>query len=731
MISVSYTHLDVYKRQAVAGINMVRGAVGGLQTAFDALAKYKDIFKALAVGAGLAGIIALTPKAADAVLGLVASFKTLLPLLANPWTLAHTAIGAAAAGLYYYAERADVATQAQQALNDAQELSIQLNRELADSTKESADSLEARAEAAQKQLEALQAARQSVLDSMASKDEAAFAGWNFASLSANEFVDAIDRLKAEASKTGDFKGFEEALKNIELEARAVGKDTDEFKDALNGARTMAALGIKLDISIQGMEKLFKVQSWLRTFVGTYGISLSESTLNGQKTDWREQRDATTHAAIKKYEEAFTKTDTGRLETLRTQKKEYENQLATLGSLLLTDEQRNRQGQILNALIKDTDDKISGILKKGQKKDNGLEQAQRNLEAYDAEIGKTKASITSLQAQLATKPGEFFTREQAKIAAEYEMTIKQIGKQAADYAHKKGISTEQANQLKKQKEIEAALQRDLSLRQAQEKEEKRLADLAKDKYDFYKELEELTGQYGLSLKYQSEAIAAQVKELERLEIPQEYINQWRQLKELQASHEWADGARRAFLQYRADATDAAKGAEEAFSSLYSGMDSGWKSVWQQMIETGKVSLSSFRSLFASFLADLLHMAITRPITVQIAGVVSGMFGAGGVAQAAGGAGGGGIGNLSGLSNLLPTSWTSGIADTINNTMAAWFPGTFALSGAAGTVMTPVVGAADIAGLKAAEAALLGGNAGGGIDVYKRQVQGVPGSGFPVV
>ena len=127
----------------------------------------------------------------------------------------------------------------------------------------------------------------------------------------------------------------------------------------------------------------------------------------------------------------------------------------------------------------------------------------------------------------------------------------------------------------------------------------------------------------------------MKELERLEIPEEYINQWRELKELQASHEWADGARRAFLQYRADATDAAKGAEEAFSSLYSGMDSGWKSVWEQMIETGKVSLSSFRSLFVLFLADLMHMAITRPITVQIAGVVSGMLGTGGVAYAAGG------------------------------------------------------------------------------------------------
>ena len=289
------------------------------------------------------------------------------------------------------------------------------------------------------------------------------------------------------------------------------------------------------------------------------------------------------------------------------------------------------------------------------------QMENNAASYKSELEQTEASIRSLQAQLATAPGDVFSREQAKILADYEKTLEKINEEATKYANKKGVSTEQANQLKKQKEIEAGLKRDLDLRQAQEKEEKRLAELARDKYEFYKEIEELTGQYGLSLQFQSEVIAAQVKELERLEIPEEYINQWRELKELQASHEWADGARRAFLQYRADATDAAKGAEEAFSSLYSGMDSGWKSVWEQMIETGKVSLSSFRSLFVSFLADLMHMAITRPITVQIAGVVSGMLGTGGVAYAAGGSGGSGIGfgNLP-FSSLLPDSWTSGAA-----------------------------------------------------------------------
>lgn len=309
------------------------------------------------------------------------------------------------------------------------------------------------------------------------------------------------------------------------------------------------------------------------------------------------------------------------------------------------------------------------------------QMENNAASYKSELEQTEASIRSLQAQLATAPGDVFSRERSKIFADYEAAYAKINEEADKYARKKGITKTQAEELKNQKLTEAALQRDLDLRQAQEKEEKRLAELARDKYEFYKEIEELTGQYGLSLQFQSEVIAAQVKELERLEIPEEYINQWRELKELQASHEWADGARRAFLQYRADATDAAKGAEEAFSSLYSGMDSGWKSVWEQMIETGKVSLSSFRSLFVSFLADLMHMAITRPITVQIAGVVSGILGTGGVAYAAGGnsgSGGIGLGNLP-FSSLLPDSWTSGISSFLSYELPGTAPGISGLYG----------------------------------------------------
>ena len=218
---------------------------------------------------------------------------------------------------------------------------------------------------------------------------------------------------------------------------------------------------------------------------------------------------------------------------------------------------------------------------------------------------------------------------------------------------------------------AETEHEKALRKA-ERASKEQNEHLQEKLSFYKELEEMSGAFGLSLEVQNRLLDEQMEIFRDADIPENLIQTWRQYKDLMNSHDWADGAQRAFLQYRADATDAAKGTEEAFSSLFEGMDSGFHNVWQQMLEDGKVSLSSFKSLFASFLADLMHMAITRPITVQIAGVVSGMLGGSGMSGVAGAASGG----SGGVSNTLPTSWVSGISDTINSTMAGWFPDTFA-------------------------------------------------------
>lgn len=97
---------------------------------------------------------------------------------------------------------------------------------------------------------------------------------------------------------------------------------------------------------------------------------------------------------------------------------------------------------------------------------------------------------------------------------------------------------------------------------------------------------MSGAFGLSLEVQNRLLDEQMEILPRRGHPGKphpdvaAVQGFDKLPRL--------GGRRAtaFLQYRADATDAAKGTEEAFSSLFEGMDSGFHNVWQQMLEDGK-------------------------------------------------------------------------------------------------------------------------------------------------
>ena len=343
------------------------------------------------------------------------------------------------------------------------------------------------------------------------------------------------------------------------------------------------------------------------------------------------------------------------------------------------------------------------------------RAAKALAAYDEEIAKLTQSSRELeQVKIEEKLAKI--AKDAKLPAAEMEKLRKAMEQEADFKWMQDILSyadpAAAAVAKVDKEYEAFLrnveylkktdpakytqlmtkaetEHEKALRKA-ERASKEQNEHLQEKLSFYKELEEMSGAFGLSLEVQNRLLDEQMEIFRDADIPENLIQTWRQYKDLINSHDWADGAQRAFLQYRADATDAAKGTEEAFSSLFEGMDSGFHNVWQQMLEDGKVSLSSFKSLFASFLADLMHMAITRPITVQIAGVVSGMLGTGGVAYAAGGSGsnGGGTGGLLGnipFSSILPDSWTSGatglfsgITGGINSFGANLLPGLFAPS-----------------------------------------------------
>ena len=345
-----------------------------------------------------------------------------------------------------------------------------------------------------------------------------------------------------------------------------------------------------------------------------------------------------------------------------------------------------QGQDFSGLQKELlkvdaeyDRQLEALNKKGMK---SAEDAAKKAALSATNLDELRKSVEALEA--ANIPAaKSFDQMAEKIREQSKQTQIAIEADAARMVATKKLTVAQAEEWKGLKFREDAAKTTQKLAEVEAKrgeQDKKYADL---RLDFEKRYADMVG---LSSEAVSKSISKQAEEYRKAieageNAAEELVRleEWKRDQIQRASREAMDGAQVALRDYHVEASNQAKSMNDAFRGLFSGMDSGWKSAWEQMIETGKVSLSSFRSVFASFLADLMHMAITRPITVQIAGVVSGMLGTGGVAQAAGGSGGmGGIGNLSGLSNLMPRSWFSGIGDTINNTMAGWFPSLFSSS-----------------------------------------------------
>lgn len=324
---------------------------------------------------------------------------------------------------------------------------------------------------------------------------------------------------------------------------------------------------------------------------------------------------------------------------------------------------------------EAEEKAAKIEEERRKKHSGkasaIEQTSTKLETLRKEVAALEeANIPAAKS---------FDQIVAKLELERKNAVAAAEETAKLSVQRKQATATQATEQKALEIRKAELVYTQKLREAEAKRDDDLKKNADLRLDFEKRYADMVG---LSSEAVSKSISKQVEEYRKAieageNAAEELVRleEWKRDQIQRASREAMDGARVALRDYQVEASNQAKSMNDAFRGLFSGMDSGWKSAWEQMIETGKVSLSSFRSLFASFLADLMHMAITRPITVQIADVVSGMFGTGGVAYAAGGSGGGAgglLGNvpLSKLSSFLPDSFTSGLSGI----MGATLPGT---------------------------------------------------------
>ena len=374
--------------------------------------------------------------------------------------------------------------------------------------------------------------------------------------------------------------------------------------------------------------------------------------------------------------------------------DYNNTLKALNAQITV---YKKQGQDVSGLeqerLKITAEyqrQLESINKKGTK---SAETAAKRAAVSGINLDELRKSVEALEA--ANIPAaKSFDQMAEKIREQSKQTQIAIEADAARMVATKKLTVAQAEEWKGLKFREDAAKTTQKLAEVEAKrgeQDKKYADL---RLDFEKRYADMVG---LSSEAVSKSISKQAEEYRKAieageNAAEELVRleEWKRDQIQRASREAMDGAQVALRDYQVEASNQAKSMNDAFRGLFSGMDSGWKSAWEQMIETGKVSLSSFRSAFASFLADLMHMAITRPITVQIAGVVSGMLGTGGVAYAAGGSGsnGGGTGGLLGnipFSSILPDSWTfgatglfSGITGGINSFASNLTGGFFASS-----------------------------------------------------
>lgn len=129
---------------------------------------------------------------------------------------------------------------------------------------------------------------------------------------------------------------------------------------------------------------------------------------------------------------------------------------------------------------------------------------------------------------------------------------------------------------------------------------------------YKELEEMSGQYGLSLEFQNRLLDQQAKLYQGL-IPDNLIEEWKEWKRLQNSQEAWAGAYRATRQYFTDASNLASGFENLTTNAFSSMEDAIVA----FASTGKLS---FSDMVNSMISDLIRLTVRANITGPLAGAL---------------------------------------------------------------------------------------------------------------
>lgn len=319
--------------------------------------------------------------------------------------------------------------------------------------------------------------------------------------------------------------------------------------------------------------------------------------------------------------------------------------------------------------------------------------------YTGELERTQNAIASLEQQLGLSKAECFTEAKIRAEQKYQDAISKTSEELAKQVARGSLSQAQADTLRVEKEKQASLQKQLAIKQAEQKQDQKNVQIAQGQIRFYKELGQLSGNYANTVDLQNSLLQKQAQEYREVYgISEELIQQWLYLQQLQNSTDPFDGEYRGLLKFEAEYADSAKQWENITYNFGKDFMSTTRDMFDDFLETGKTSFDGFRDLFKKFLKDLAWQAIAQPVMLSIVGGITGAMAGGGVAQAgtaggavmAGGAAGGNMtGQLtSGVSSLVQSQVTNqlmgsggimgSITSGINSAVAEMFPSLFVSS-----------------------------------------------------